>query len=176
MRTELGEAVAHLFAGRRAEPQPLTDDEIERLDQSLLLAVRLRGAIERDRRTREMEAILGAEGTARIGLMVERLIAGLDVLGVVREKALTVAESVVMDSVPAIRRDAYEYARGRCDLYGKPEEFKTNDLANRLGLPRQTVNYALEDLVAYGLVCRRTTETEGGKTVNFWRAMEDADE
>jgi hypothetical protein len=176
MRIELAEAVAHLFAGRRAAPQRLNDDEIERLDRSLMLAVRLRGSIERDRRTREIEAIYGAEGTARIGLMVERLIAGLDVLGVERALALEVAESVIMDSVPSIRRDAYEYACQRRDMYGKLEEFKTNELANRLGLPRQTANYALEDLAAYGLVYRRSTESEKGKVTNYWRAIEVADE
>jgi hypothetical protein len=176
MRTALAEAVAHLFAGRRAESQPLNDAEIARLDALLCLAVQLRGGIERDRRTRDIEAIYGAEGTARIGLMVERLIAGLDVLGVEREHALAVAESVVMDSVPSIRRDAYEYARMRKDAFGKPEEFKTAALANRLGLPTTTARYALEDLAAYGLVVRRTEQSDGGKSSDFWRAMDEADE
>src|SRR5262249_41375525 len=133
MRTELAEAVAHLFADRKTEPRPLEDAEIDRIDGSLMLAVRLRGAVERDRRTREIEAIYGAEGTARIGLMIERLVAGVDVLGVEREQALSVAESVIMDSVPSIRREAYEFARRCRDMYGKLEEFKTNALANRLG-------------------------------------------
>ena len=48
------------------------------------LVVRLRGAVERDRQSREIEAVLGAEGPARIGLCLERLLAGLDTLGVPR--------------------------------------------------------------------------------------------
>ena len=172
MRAELAETVSELFAARRAEPQAISDDEIARLERGLALAVRLRGAVERDRRTRDMEAIFGAEGPARLGLMLERLLAGLDVLGVERERAMQVVESVLMDSVPVIRRDAYEYARQRRDLCGKPEEFKTNDLANRLGLPRQTVNYALEDLAAYGLVRRRSTESDKGKVTDYWRAID----
>lgn len=176
MRTELAEAVAHLFADRRAQPRAISDDEIERIDNVVSLAVQLRGPVQRDRRTRDIEAVYGAEGPARLGLMIERLLAGLDVLGVERERAMGVAEGVVMDSVPAIRRDAYEYARGRKDMYGKPEEFKTAAVANRLGLPTTTTRYALEDLAAYGLVIRRSTQTEGGKTIDFWRIVEEAGE
>jgi hypothetical protein len=176
MRKELAEAVAHLFAGRRSEPRPIGEDEIERIDAALMLAVQLRGPIERDRYTRDIRSIYGAEGTARLGLMIERLLAGLDVLGVERTEALKVAESVVMDSVPPIRRDAYEYARQRCDMYGKVEEFKTASLANRLGLPTTTVRHALEDLAAYGLVIRRSVTTQGGKSTDFWRAIAEADE
>ena len=76
MRQELAEAVAQLFAGRRAEPRPISEDEIERIDRTINLVVRLRGTVVRDRRTRELDMILGAEGTARIGLALERLLAG----------------------------------------------------------------------------------------------------
>jgi hypothetical protein len=176
MRQELAEAVAHLFAGRRAQPRIITDVEIERIDSIVSLAVQLRGPVERDRRTRDIEAIYGAEGPARLGLMIERLLAGLDMLGVARADALHVVENVTMDSVPLIRRDAYEYARRCKDAFGKPEEFKTAALANRLGLPTTTTRYALEDLAAYGLVIRRSAQSEGGKTTDFWRAMEEADE
>jgi hypothetical protein len=176
MRQELAEAVAHLFAGRRAQPRAISDAEIECIDNVVSLAVQLRGPIERDRRTRDIEAIYGAEGPARLGLMIERLLAGLDVLGVARADALHVVESVTMDSVPVIRRDAYDYALRRKDAFGKPEEFKTAALANRLGLPTTTARYALEDLAAYGLVIRRSAQTEGGKTTDFWRAMEEPDE
>jgi hypothetical protein len=63
--------------------------------------VRLRGAVERDRNSREVEAIYGAEGTARIGLALERVLAGLDTLNVERSIALSVIKAVAMDSVPA---------------------------------------------------------------------------
>ena len=58
----------------------------------------------RDYRSREMEAIYGAEGTARIGLALERLLAGLETLGMDRKKALAVVEAVALDSVPPQRR------------------------------------------------------------------------
>ena len=51
---------------------------------SINLVVRLRGAVERDRYSREIQSFHGAEGTGRIGLALERLLAGLDALGVER--------------------------------------------------------------------------------------------
>jgi len=148
MRQELAEAVAHLFAGRRPEPRSISDAEVERLERTILLAVRLRGAIERDRRTREMEMVLGAEGPARLMLTLERLLAGLDALGVERATALDVIDSVALDSVPPSRLAAY-----RCvQHYG---EVETADVAIELGLPTVTVRRVLEDLAAYRLVERQ---------------------
>jgi hypothetical protein len=60
MRKELAEAVARLFAGRRAEHRPISQDEIARIDQIIMLVVRLRGSVERDRYSREIEAVYGA--------------------------------------------------------------------------------------------------------------------
>jgi hypothetical protein len=109
--------------------------------------VRLRGAVERDRRTRELEAVYGAEGTARLGLTLDQLLAGLDVLNVERETALQVIESVALDSVPPLRLAAY-----RCvHKYG---DLETGDVAIELGLPTTTARRMLEDLAAYSLVER----------------------
>jgi hypothetical protein len=156
MRKELAEAVAALFAGRKAEPQKLTDDEADRIGDAISLAVRLRGTVERDRRTRDLEMVLGAEGTARIGLSLEQLLYGLDVLGVDRDTAMDVVLSVALDSVPPIRRRAYEAV---CK-YDDPTKYpdgppETKDIALELGLPTTTARRALEDLVAYGLIDRR---------------------
>src|SRR5215831_7956359 len=67
MRQELAESVTKLFAQPRSEPQPLSDDEAEQLDKVISLVVRLRGPLERDRHSRELENIYGAEGTGRLG-------------------------------------------------------------------------------------------------------------
>jgi hypothetical protein len=155
MRNELAEAVAKLFAGRRPEPRPIAAEEVRKIDRIISLVVRLRGAIERDRHSREIEAIYGAEGTARIGLALERLLAGLDTIGVSREIALKVVEAVAMDSVPPLRRQAYEYLDRECDLQGVHQAVTTSDLAQALGLPTNTVRRALEDLAAYGMVRRQ---------------------
>jgi FaeA-like protein len=150
MRKELAEAVAQLFTQALPEPRPIGGDEFKELDRIISLVVRLRGAVERDRNTREIEAVYGAEGTARIGLTLERLLAGLDTLGVERNTALGVVKSVAMDSVPPLRRRAYEYLAPR----DGHTEADTSTIAEALGLPSVTVRRALEDLAAYGLVER----------------------
>ncbi len=168
MRQELAEAVAHLFAGAGPEPRPLSRDEMNRIDKTISLVVRLRGAVERDRRTSEIEAVLGAEGTARIGLTLERLLAGLDTLGVERRQALGVIESVAMDSVPPLRRRAYEYLCKRGWADGGYEAVETADIAAALDLPTSTVRRGLEDLVAYQLVAR---EKQGAGKSDLWKAQ-----
>jgi hypothetical protein len=181
MRKELSDAVVKLFASSRREPKPLGEDELDQLEETCALVVRLRGAVDRDRINREVQAIYGAEGTARIGLCLERLLAGLDALGMDRQRALAVVKSVAMDSVPPLRRACYEYLQeheaeffpadddhtddGTAGGDAEKEEAKpagknsTPRIASELGLPTNTVRRALEDLAAYGLVRR----LKGGK-------------
>jgi hypothetical protein len=167
MRKELAEAVSRLFAGQRPESRPLGEDEFRRLDRVVTLVVRLRGAIERDRSSREIEAVYGAEGTARIGLTLERLLAGLDTLGLDREIALDVVEQVAMDSVPPLRRAAYEHLNSLApDLTGFAKA-ETPAIAKALRLPTVTVRRALEDLAAYGLVER---VSHGSGKADLWKA------
>jgi hypothetical protein len=162
MRKELAEAVAHLFEQPRPEPREISEEEIDRLDRIVSLVVRLRGAVERDRQSREIEAVYGAEGTARIGLTLERLLAGLDTLGVNRDVALGVVEAVAMDSVPPLRRRAHQFLT---DLH--PATAATPAVAQALDLPTVTVRRALEDLAAYGLVSRIS---QGAGKADLWEA------
>jgi hypothetical protein len=166
MRQELAEAVAGLFTAQRPPPRPLSDKEIERIDRIIMLVVKLRGAVERDRHSREIEAVYGAEGTARIGLTLERLLAGLDTLGVERSTALDVIEAVAMDSVPPIRRQAYEYLQSIGDCFAE-----TSAVAQAIGLPTNTVRRALEDLVAYGVAER---SGQGPGKSDLWNVRQDA--
>src|SRR5207249_1783634 len=141
---QLAQAVAGVFAQSRAEPRLLSKIEEQELERVVLLATRLRGAVERDRRTRELDAIYGAEGTARLGLTLDQLLAGLDVLGVERKLARKVIKSVALDSVPPLRLAAY-----RC--IQKYNDLETGDVAIQLGLPTVSARRVLEDLAAYGL-------------------------
>jgi hypothetical protein len=166
MRKELAEAVARLFAGRQQEPQPISEAEIGRIDRAIMLVVRLRGAVERDRASREIEAVYGAEGTARIGLTLERLLAGLDTLGIERATALDVVERVAMDSVPPIRRRAFEYLQTTTDDFAE-----TSAVANAIELPTTTTRRALEDLAAYQLVERIS---QGPGKPDIWKIKRDA--
>jgi hypothetical protein len=154
MRQELAEAVERLFAEPRREPRPLSDEEFDRLNNIVSLAVRLRGGVERDRVKRDLEVIYGAEGTARLGLTLEGLLAGLDALGVDRTVAFKVIETVAMDSVPPLRRRAYEWLEGR-------GQAKTSSIAAAVGLPTTTVRRALEELAAYDLVARHHASRQG---------------
>jgi Bifunctional DNA primase/polymerase, N-terminal/FaeA-like protein len=158
MREELAQAVAQLFAGRKEEPRPISKEEAERIGAVISLVVRLRGPVERDRRTREIEAIYNAEGTARIGLALERLLAGLDTLGVERERAMQVVLAVAMDSVPPLRRAAYDYV---CDHH----DVETADVAIALRLPTNTARRILEDLAAHGLIAR---QSQGKGNPDLW--------
>ena len=156
MRKELAEAVARIVCrparpsrGRSARTRPSASA------RTISLVVRLRGAVERDRRTREIEAVYGAEGTARIGLALERLLAGLDTLGVDRAKAMEIVEAIALDSVPPARRRAYEYLHNST----APTE-TTPKVAAALGLPTVTVRRVLEELAAYELI-KRTSQGQG---------------
>jgi hypothetical protein len=158
MRGELAEAVVRLFAGRKNEPRPISGDEVRRIGDAISLVVRLRGAVERDRSSREVEAIYGAEGTARVGLALERLLAGLDTLGVEREWAMQVVLSVALDSAPPLRRAAYQAVKQRRSV-------ETAVLATTLKLPTTTTRRVLEDLAAYGLITR---ESQGQGKSDLW--------
>src|SRR5262249_5509850 len=67
MRARLVEAVTDLFAAPLPAPRDISDREVGWLNDILQIAVRLRGAVKRDYRTRELEDIYGAEGPARFG-------------------------------------------------------------------------------------------------------------
>src|SRR4029077_10601149 len=156
MRGELANAVTHLFAGRRTQAAPISQAEVARLDETISLVVRLRAAVERDRHSREIEAVHGAEGTARVGLMLEPLVRGLDTLGVDRAVAMDVVVSVAMDSVPPQRRAAYEHLinareQAAANVPNVKSEQSTSEIATALDLPTNTVRRKLEDLAAYQL-------------------------
>jgi hypothetical protein len=87
MRARLIQAVTNLFATPLPPPRDINEREIAWLNDILQIAVRLRGAVKRDYRTRELEDIYGAEGAARLGKALERVLSGLDCLGVKRSKA-----------------------------------------------------------------------------------------
>jgi hypothetical protein len=162
MRKELAAAVAKLFANRRTEASQINEQETEAIGKAIALAVRLRGAVARDYRSRELEAIYGAEGTARIGLALERLLAGLETLGMDRKMALTIVEEVALDSVPPLRRVAYECVRKYSERLTPVE---TADVAIELGLPTTSARRILEDLAAHGLIVRRS---QGKGKADIW--------
>jgi hypothetical protein len=163
MRRQLTEAVANLFATPLPAPQELTDTERDEINEDLKLAVRLRGEVERDRYTRELEDIYGAEGTGRLGLTLERLLAGLSCLGIERAAARNVVRTVAFDSVPPNRLRVYNHLKSI-----EPNWADTATVANVIQLPTSTARRALEDLVAYDLA-EKGSAGQGNPTL--WRAF-----
>ncbi|MBR0730357.1 bifunctional DNA primase/polymerase [Bradyrhizobium japonicum] len=162
MRSRLVEAVADLFATPLPAPRDIGAREVLWLNTILLVAVRLRGAVKRDYRTRELEDIYGAEGPARFGKALERVLAGLDCLGVGRSKARRVVRSIAFDSVPPNRLSVYRHLKS---LKGQPAN--TTAIAGAVKLPTVTTHRVLEELVAYGLAWRKS---QGPGRADLWRA------
>jgi hypothetical protein len=173
MRREIVDSINALFAVPRPDPQPLDpeSDEFKRLDRVVNTVVLLRGAVERDRYKRDIQSFHGAEGTGRIGLALERLLAGLDTLGLDRQTALDVVEAVAFDSVAPIRRKAYEYLCRSLPGAGPQDPLPwrtTRQVANNVRLPAITVRRTLEELFGYGL-CQCINGGQGIATE--WRGI-----
>jgi hypothetical protein len=169
MQDELAAAVAGLFAGLSdplPPPQPMTAAESLRIKTKVILACQLRAGVDRDRHTRELEAVYGAEGPGRLGLSLERLLAGLDIIGIDRENALKIVDKVALDSVPPIRLKVYEA------LEGNPKT--TREVATAIKLPTSTARRALEDITAHHLATRQRAKNEEGNDSrdDIWTRIE----
>jgi hypothetical protein len=148
MRAELREAVRDLIAGALAKPRELDDAERARLIALAMLAVRGRSAVERDGYSREIELVPEPEGPARLVKILDRLLAGLDALGVEREVAWYVVTKAALDCIPAIRCRLIDM------LACGSEPTTTKALAEGLGYPTNTIRRAVEDLTVHGLAKR----------------------
>lgn len=152
MRREFSAAIAGLFAGVdfKAPPAALSAEEEERLIDLAVLGARCRSAVERDGRTREILQIPSPEAPARLIGALERLLNGLGVIGVPRHEAWCLLARVTVDSMPALRWAAFQYA---AELpHGQPA--LTAAFATELSHPTSTVGRALQDLNAHGLLTR----------------------
>jgi hypothetical protein len=163
MRARLVEAVTNLFAAPLPAPRDINKKEIDWLNDILQITVRLRGSVKRDYRTRELEDIYGAEGTARFGKALERVLSGLDCLGVERGKARKVIKTIAFDSVPPNRLSVYRYLKSLGSAYAD-----TATVAKAIKLPTITARRALEELVIYGLIER---DSQGPGKADLWRTV-----
>jgi hypothetical protein len=92
-------------------------------------------------------------------LALERLLAGLDSIGCDRARALDVVERVALDSVPPLRRRAYQVVREHAGM------IETKAVADALRLPTNTIRRVLEELAVYDLVRR---EGHGQGQADLW--------
>jgi DNA-binding transcriptional ArsR family regulator len=148
-RAELATAVAGLLGNLEpGERPPLGEDDRASIRALTTLVVRARSAVERDRYSREIELVPGAEGPARLVKTLVQLRAGLLALGAEPEKAWQVVRRCGLDSLPQTRRRVLELL-----AHGTGQR-STTDVAEVLDYPTSTTRRALEDLTAYGLVRR----------------------
>jgi hypothetical protein len=148
MRTELGQAVAGLFAAGLHDTGTLDDDDSERLVSLATLVVRCRSAVERDGYTREVELIPEPEAPTRIVVVLSRFLAGLDAIGATRADGWRVVTKAALDSIPATRRAVIDA------LIATTEDAETSTIADTIGYPTTTTRRTLEDLAAHGIVDR----------------------
>lgn len=157
-RQDLRNAVAGLFAGGLATPRDLSDEERERLIELAVLAATARSTVERDSYSREIELIPESEAPARLALQLAQLLAGLDAIGVDRERAWSIVRKAALDSIPAIRRQAIEELA--------TDQLDTTEIAKRICYPTGTARRALEELAGHGVVLR---EPGGRGKADRWR-------
>jgi energy-coupling factor transporter ATP-binding protein EcfA2 len=157
MRTELGDAVHRLLDQAAREPRTLNDEEVDRMISLATLVVRARSAVERDGYSREIELVPGPEAPTRLIIALDRILAGLDVIGCDRQHAWHVVTKCALDSIPALRLAVlYALMNGQAD---------TNNISGKVRHPAQTTRRALEDLVAHGLV---ELERQGEGKPHLW--------
>lgn len=157
-RRELRDAVAGLFASDLAVPRELSEDEREQLIKLAWLAATARSTVERDSYSREIELIPDSEAPARLALQLAQLLAGLDAIGVDRERAWSIVRKAALDSIPALRRLAIEVLSGAGQL-------NTTEIAKRISYPTSTARRALEELAGHGVVLR---ESSGRGKADGW--------
>jgi hypothetical protein len=149
MRAELSTAVSRLFGGGLADAPPLRTDDRERLVALASFVVCCRSAVERDSYSREIELIPEAEAPTRLVVVLARLLAGLDAIGVDRAEAWSVVVKAGLDSIPAIRREIL-------NALGQVDQVDTSRVSHAVGYPTQTTRRALEDLTAHRITERHT--------------------
>jgi hypothetical protein len=162
MRDELATAVAGLFSQLTLDAPEISDEERDRLTSIVRLVLALRAHVGRDRVTREIEAIHEPEGEARIGLCLERLLAGLMVLGLERHVAMTIVERVAFDSTVPTRLNAFRLVAKQPAWTRPDDQVTTRAVAQDMGFPTNTARRFLEDLAAQGLLIRTRAKDETG--------------
>jgi len=157
MRAELRDAVGGFFDGLTFTAPDLTAGDIERLVALSTLVVRCRSAVIRDAySSREIELVPDAEAPGRVVGTLERMLAGLRVIGVDHEEAWRVVVKVGLDSMPALRRKAIELL-----LTSGGDQRKTSEIATACGLPTSTTLRVLEDLAAHAVIQRYSGGGQG---------------
>src|SRR5262249_28757556 len=147
MRDQIAGAVAGLFVDIENRTAPAcSETEQNELAEIVKLAVLLRGHVQRDGYTHEITNIHQPEGPGRLGLMLERLLVGLDAMGLERRQAMELAKTIKRDSCPPLRVKAFNLLKEAETDTAAQGERTTRQVALELRLPTSTARRTLEDL------------------------------
>lgn len=158
MRAELRAAVSGLLDSIDLNgAHELTANDTDRLIALAVLVVRCRSAVIRDTySSRDIELVPDAEAPGRLVGVLERMLAGLRVIGLDNTEAWQVVTKIGLDSMPTLRRRALEYLINRAD-----DQHKTSAVGAALALPTSTTLRVLEDLAAHNVIARYSGGGQG---------------
>ncbi len=167
MREELATAVAGLFAGIEipASAPALSEADDERLIYLAIYTARCRRDVERDRQTREIEAVYKPEAPTRIAKVFARIFHGMSIIGVPKARIWETLRKMALDSMHKTRCSALTL------VADSETPLATATVALALDMPTQTVRRALEELNTHGILTR---DKEGKSDV--WAFSEEAKE
>lgn len=152
VRQDLAEAMRQFFSDLPIpkEPPLLSAEEGERLILLSDLATRCRSAVERDGRDREIELVPQPEAIGRMQAVFTQIVRGMKVAGIADDEIERLTLALALDSFPKVRRNVIEFLAGQTGVV----KFTAAELGDRVGLPTGTVNRALYELQAHGIVKR----------------------
>src|SRR5260221_2824004 len=145
MRTELSEAAGDLLGSADVYTRiKLDESETDTLLAMADLVTRARTAVERDYQGNPMFAH-GLEMPTRFAKQLVQIMQGGLSLGMSRDYAMRAAERCARDTMPPLRRVVL------ADVAQHPNSF-TPDVADRVQIPKTTVDRTLQELQLLGLL------------------------
>lgn len=147
MRAELAEAARSVLSSiGRYPPEPLSNDDKDRLTRIAGFVVKARTAVERDGYRRTVEALPEWEHATRLVQQLAQLRAGLLEIGAGSDTAWRIVIKAGLDSIPRLRWQILNA------LHDADHPLTNAELLITTGIPRKTLAEHSEDLALLGLV------------------------
>jgi len=141
----------------------LTDEAIKLISSLARWVARLRGVVSRERYTNQVTAKPCSEIGTRLAKQLAKLAIGISLYrqeSVISEDTYQTITKVAMDTAP----DRVEEIVKQLYINGKDKEwFTTNDVAELVKFPLETVRFVLQDLMMLNLVVKQSGVTGGWK-------------
>jgi len=161
-REEVAKSVHKFFSEPMGTEIPeMTTEDRNRLVALADVATKCRSSVERSGRDREIELVPQPEALGRLQAELLQMSRGLFLIGVSPSRVRELVTKVALDGMSKTRRGVVDHFA----FNGRESHVTPYDLAKSLRLPPSTVNRALEDLAAHGVIVRF-----GGSQSQLWRA------